>query len=133
MTVVVWVFALLTAVIHIVVFAMEALLLRRPAVHERVFGLTAGEASVLRHWAVGLGFYNLFIGCGLVTGVLAWMTGAETLGQALVIYLCLFTLLSGFVLLVGGRITRGRTRGTEIAGALAQGAPPLVALVAAAL
>ena len=39
MTVVVWIFALLAAVIHIVVFAWEAFLIERPSVHQGVFGL----------------------------------------------------------------------------------------------
>ena len=100
MTVVVWIFALLAAAIHIVVFACEAFLIERPSVHEGVFGLPYVPA--VRVWAFGVGFYNLFLGCGMVVGVIAWMTGNETVGRALVIYICLFMILSGIVLFIAG-------------------------------
>jgi putative membrane protein len=51
MTVVVWIFALLAATIHIVVFAWEAFLIERPSVHEGVFGLPYVPA--VRVWAFG--------------------------------------------------------------------------------
>ena len=102
MTVVVWIFALLAAAIHIVVFACEAFLIERPSVHEGVFGLPYVPA--VRVWAFGVGFYNLFLGCGMVVGVIAWMSGNETVGRTLVIYICLFMILSGIVLLIAGRL-----------------------------
>ena len=131
MTVVVWIFALLTAAIHIVVFACEAFLIERPSVHEGVFGLPYVPA--VRVWAFGVGFYNLFLGCGMVVGVIAWMSGNETVGRTLVIYICLFMILSGIVLLIAGRLGFGGDRGRSIAGALGESLPPLVALVAALL
>ena len=45
MTVVVWIFALLAAMTHIVVFVWEALLIERPSVHQGVFGLPYVPAS----------------------------------------------------------------------------------------
>ena len=75
MTVVVWIFALLAAMLHIVVFACEAFLIERPSVHDGVFGLPYVPA--VRVWTFGLGFYNLFLGCGMVVGVIAWMGGNE--------------------------------------------------------
>jgi putative membrane protein len=50
-----------------------------------------------------------------------------------VIYLCLFTFLAGIVLFVSDRLPLSRPRGTGVGGALAQGVPPLVALLAALL
>ena len=93
MTVVVWIFALVAAVIHIVVFVWEALLIERPSVHQGVFGLPYVPA--VRVWAFGVGFYNLFLGCGMIVGVIAWMSGNETVGRTLVIYICLFMVLGG--------------------------------------
>jgi putative membrane protein len=95
-TVVVWIFALIAAALHIVVFACEAFLIERPSVHEGVFGLPYVPA--VRIWAFGVGFYNLFLGCGLIAGVIAWMNGNETIGRTLVIYICLFMVLSGIAL-----------------------------------
>jgi putative membrane protein len=102
MTVVVWIFALLAATIHIVVFAWEAFLIERPSVHEGVFGLPYVPA--VRVWAFGVGFYNLFLGCGMVVGVIAWMSGNETVGRTLVTYICLFMVLSGIVLFIADRL-----------------------------
>jgi putative membrane protein len=133
MTLVVWVFATLTAVIHISVFVMEALVLERPAVHAGVFGVPAEDVPAVRLWAFGVGFYNLFIGCGLLAGVAAWAAGDETVGRTLVLYLCVFTFLSGLVLLLADRMSMGRERGKGIGGAIGQSGPPLIALVAAAL
>lgn len=133
MTAIVWTFALLTAAIHAVVFAFEALLIQRPAV-QRIFGTPAGDVPAIRLWAFGVGFYNLFIACGLVFGVAAWMAGDETVGRTLVLYLCGFTFLSGIVLLIADRLGFGREPGKEgLSGAVGQGLPPLVALVAAML
>jgi len=102
-------------------------------VHQGVFAIPADDVRPVRLWAFNVGFYNLFIACGLVVGVLAWMAGNDAAGQALVIYLCLFTFLAGLVLFVSDRLALSRPEGTGVGGALAQGVPPLVALLAALL
>jgi putative membrane protein len=128
MTTLVWVFALLTAAIHIVVFVLEALVIERPAVHQGVFSVPTADVPAIRLWAFGVGFYNLFIGCGLVAGVALWAGGDEAAGRALVIYLCLTTFLAGLVLLAADRLELSRVRGTS--GWYWQSGPPFVALVA---
>jgi putative membrane protein len=134
MTVVVWAFALLTAAIHVVAFVWEALLIERPAVHQGVFATPTADVPAVRLWAFGVGFYNLFIACGLVAGVAAWAAGEEVVGRTLVVYLCLFTFLSGIVLFVADRRGLSRPPGKEgVLGAIGEGGPPLVALVAAFL
>jgi putative membrane protein len=131
MIVVLWVFALLAALVHVLVFVWEALLIRRPAVHQGVFGVPAADVPAVRLWAFGVGFYNLFLGLGMVGGVLGWMLGYETACRTLVIYLLVFMFLSGIVLLVADRLRMGRERGPGIGGAIGQSGPPLVALIAA--
>jgi putative membrane protein len=131
MTTVVWVFALLTAAIHIAVFVLEALVIERPAVHQGVFSVPTADVPAIRLWAFGVGFYNLFIGCGLVAGVALWAAGDETAGRTLVIYLCISTFLSGLVLLVADWLGLSREKGTS--GWYWQSGPPLVALVASLL
>ena len=133
MTVVVWIFALLTALVHITVFAWETLLFQRPAVHQGVFAIPTADVRPVRLWAFNVGFYNLFIACGLVGGVITWMTGNEAVGRALVIYLCLFALLAGIALFASDRLAMSRPRGKGVGGALAQAVPPLIALVAVVL
>ena len=128
MIVVVWVFALVAAAIHIVVFVCEAFLIERPSVHGGFFGLPYVPA--VRVWAFGVGFYNLFLGCGMVVGVIAWMSGNETVGRTLVTYICLFMVLGGIVLFISDRLGFGGERGKSIVGAVAESVPPLIALVA---
>jgi putative membrane protein len=130
MTVVVWIFALLAAAIHIVVFAWEAFLIQRPSVHEGIFGVPAADVPAVRLWALGVGFYNLFLARGMVVGVIAWMSGNETVGRTLVIYVCMFMVLGGIVLFIADRLGLGRERGKGIGGALAESLPPLAALAA---
>jgi hypothetical protein len=57
MPIVVWIFALLAAALHIVAFACESFLIERPRVHQGVFGLHFVPA--VRLCAFGLGFHNL--------------------------------------------------------------------------
>jgi putative membrane protein len=132
-TVVVWVFALLAAVMHLLVFVWEAFLIERPGVYGRIFALPADQVPAIRLWAFGVGFYNLFIGLGMIGGVVAWMLGYVTVGQTLVLYLLVFMFLSGLVLLVADRLALSRPRGTGIGGAIGQSSLPLLALVAFAL
>jgi len=47
MTAVVWTFALLGAVLHVVVFVWEALLFRRPGVHQRIFFVPTADVPAV--------------------------------------------------------------------------------------
>lgn len=133
MTVLVWVSALLAAALHILVFIWEASAFQHPAVHQRIFFTRTADVPAIRLWAFGVGFYNLFLACGTIAGVIAWSAGNETVGRTLVIYTCLFMVLSGLVLLIADRMELGRPRGKGVGGAAAQGIPPLITLAAAAL
>jgi len=126
----VWVFALLAAGIHAVVFVWEALLLHRPAVHGGVFGVPASDVPAVRLWAFGVGFYNLFLAAGMVAGLLIWRAGDVAAGRTLVLYVCVFMALSGVVLLIADRMGMGREKGKGVGGAIGQSGPPLAALVA---
>jgi putative membrane protein len=131
-TVVVWIFALLTALMHFIAFVWETVLFQRPGVHQGVFAIPAGVGPV-RLWAFNVGFYNLFIAGGLVVGVIGWMNGNEAISRALVSYLCIFGFLAGIALFASDRLALSRPRGKGVGGALAQGMAPLIALIAALL
>lgn len=133
MTWLVWIFASIAAILHIVVFVWEAVLFRRPGVHQGIFATPSRDVPAVVLWAFGVGFYNLFLAGGALAGVIAWVSGNDIVGRALVIYTCLFMFLSGIVLFVADRMALGRPRGTGVSGAVAQGVPPLIALVAAAV
>jgi putative membrane protein len=129
---VVWSSVLLGALVHVLVFAWEALLIRHPRVHQGIFSVPTAEVPAIRLWAFGVGFYNLFLATGAVTGVVAWARGSVTIGATLVVYVCVFWLLSSLVLLVADRLAMGRPRGKGLGGVVGQGLPALVALAALA-
>jgi putative membrane protein len=133
MTAVVWIFALIAAAIHIVVFVFEALLIQRHSIHWGVFKVPTGDVPAIRLWSFGVGFYNLFLGIGMVVGVIAWIAGYETVGKTLVIYLCLVMFFAGVVLFIADRLALSRPRGADKFGPLGQAGPPLIALLAAML
>jgi putative membrane protein len=58
MTVVVWIFALVAAVVHLLAFAWETLLFQRPSVHEGVFAIPTADVPPVRLWAFNVGFYK---------------------------------------------------------------------------
>ncbi len=130
MTIVVWVFALFAAATHILVFVWESVLFSRPGVHEKVFAIPTKDVPSVLLWSFCVGFYNLFLALGLITGVIAWATGSVTVGMTLVIYICLFMVLCGVVLFAADRMALGRKRGKGIGGVLGETIPPLLALLA---
>jgi putative membrane protein len=130
LTWVAWIFGLITAALHLLVFVWEALLITRPSVYARVFKMAASDVPPVRLWAFGVGFYNLFFALGMIIGVVAWMTGRDIIGQTLVIYVSASLALAGLVLFVADRMALSRPRGAGVSGAISQAVPPLVALVA---
>lgn len=118
------VFAIISALFHVSAFVMESLLFRRPRVQRLMLGRANVEPGVYL-WAFNQGFYNLFVAVGAIGGVIAYHSGQVAAGRALTLYACAFMAAAGVVLLVSDRrLWRG---------SLGQTAPPLVALVAAAV
>lgn len=118
------IFAVVAGLFHVYVFALESLLFRRPAVQRLFLGhADAGRDVVL--FAFNQGFYNLFLAAGAIGGVIAYHAGAATGGRAVALFACACMLGAAAVLIASDRrLWRG---------ALGQGLPPLVALVAALL
>ncbi|MFP3712896.1 DUF1304 family protein [Puerhibacterium sp. TATVAM-FAB25] len=132
MLVAVWILILVTGIVHVGVFVLEAFLIARPAVHEGFFRVARYDPAI-RLWTFGVGFYNLFIGLGAFAAVALWAGGQEIAGRTLAIYLMTFMVLSAVVLVVADRMGIGRERGAGLGGAVAQGVVPLLALVGIAL
>jgi putative membrane protein len=113
--------ALIAAVIHVAIFAMESLLFTRPAVRGR-FHVGEADVAVARPWAFNQGFYNLFLAVGTVVGLILLHTGGTTqAGRALVALACGSMLGAALVLICTDR--------RMARGALLQGLLPLVALL----
>ena len=104
MLVIALVLAALAALLHVVIFVLEAVVFERPAVHARFLTRTEDVAAV-RPWALNQGFYNLFLAVIAVVGVVlaAAGPGSRPAGLALVIAGCGSMVAAALVLLATDR------------------------------
>jgi putative membrane protein len=126
------VFAGVAVLVHLLAFFWEVVVFRRPGVHEGIFRIPTRDLPAALLWAVNVGFYNLCLAAGPVIGLIALHTGNEPVGRALILYACGYMTLCGIVLAISDLLALSRPRGAGRLGAIAQTAPPLIALVAAA-
>ncbi len=118
-----WVAAALAGVIHVLFFCMESLWWTRPAVYRR-FRSTEAQAQTTRSLAFNQGFYNLFLAAGIFGGFYLMESGHYRAGMILITWNCLSMLAAALVLAASSP--------AMLRGALIQGLPPLVFLLAAA-
>lgn len=111
---------LLAAVIHLLIFWMESVGWRRPAVWARFNVADQAQADANRDLAFNQGFYNLFLAIGAIVGVILIATGPQVAGYALVFVTTGSMLAASLVLLTLGR--------RFAAAALTQGLAPLIGL-----
>jgi putative membrane protein len=72
------VFAVLAAVLHVVIFRLESIAWSTPAVWKRFGVASQADADVVRPMAYNQGFYNLFLGVGALLGaILLWTPVAQ--------------------------------------------------------
>ena len=121
MSAVAQVFVAIAGVLHLAIFAMESLLIRRPAVYRRFLITSQADADTVRPWAVNQGFYNLFLALGALGGL---VFGGDR-GHAIALFACACMAAAGLVLLVTDR--------RMLRAAAMQALPPVVALVLAAI
>ncbi|MFF0017350.1 DUF1304 family protein [Streptomyces sp. NPDC005374] len=116
--------ALFAALTHLVVGTLERFFYDRTAV--RVFLTTsAADAPEVTLWRSGVAVYNLLLGLGLVAGVVALHAGEPTAGRTLILYVC--------ALLIASALAFAASFPQLWRGALGQGVPPALALLAAAV
>jgi putative membrane protein len=123
MNVVAQVFAVVTGLVHLWAFVMESLVFGQPRAH-RIFLVRTEDVPKIRLWAFNQGFYNLFFAAGAIGGVAILHAGDETVGRTLVLFTCASMFLAGIVLFVSD------PRTARLSGALGQGVPPLIVLIA---
>lgn len=122
-------FGICTALFHILFFVVESFFWLNPAVYESVvknldINTSASlfeQAQVLESLFFNQGFYNLFIACGAIVGMIYFKSGKTQVGLTLLSYACLMALGAAIVLAVSTQ---------SLAGALIQGAPPLLTMMA---
>lgn len=127
MSVVAQVAAAVAALIHLVVWVCEAFLIGR--VHRSMFGQPAQDVPAIRLWAFGVGFYNLFLACGVIAGLIALHCGQELVGRTLIFYVSWFMVGGSVVLAVADQLAMSRPRNQAWGGVAAEGIPPLVVLL----
>ena len=117
MTVASQVFVAIAGVLHVAIFAMESLLIRRPQVYRR-FMLRPDEVDTVHPWAFNQGFYNLFLALGSLGGLVID-------SEPIALFSCGCMAAAGLVLVATDR--------RMIRAAALQAVPPLLALLFAAL
>lgn len=92
-------FALLAALLHVLIFCMESLWFMQPKVHKRFGAATPADAEARRLFAFNQGFYNLFLALGIFVGLaMLHFGGNAVVGQTLVLFNCACMLGAGIVL-----------------------------------
>jgi putative membrane protein len=118
-------FATIAGLLHVVIFAMESLLILRPTVWRRFLLTSQAEAQAVHPWALNQGFYNLFLAAGALGGVIASLAGSDAPATAIVAFSCGCMAAAGVVLIATDR--------RMVRAAIIQAGPPLVALIALAV
>jgi len=120
MLAVMWLAAILAAVVHVLIFCMESLWWTTPKVRAR-FRQAPEQADATKLFAFNQGFYNLFLAIGTFAGLALILLGQPDSGLTLVSWNCLF--------MVGAAIVLAASAPQLRRGALIQGTAPLVFLL----
>lgn len=126
------VFALIAALVHIVVWPLESLLFRNPAVHRKILKTQTENVPAVMMWAFNMGFRNLFLGIGVIVGLVLLHAGDVATGRTLVIYTCAYMGLAGLTMGVSDGLGYYPAKGDSAAGTIGAAGPPLIALAALA-
>ncbi|WP_369794778.1 DUF1304 domain-containing protein [Cellulomonas sp. HZM] len=105
------VLATAAAVLHVVIFLMEAVLFSRPEVHGR-FRTRGEDVEAVRPWALNQGFYNLFLAVVALVGVVLVGAGQHAVGGALVLAAC-GSMVAAALVLVGTDRRMARAAATQ--------------------
>lgn len=97
------VFAVVAALIHVVIFVLESILWPKPATWRR-FGLSSqADADVVEPMAFNQGFYNLFLGLGTGLGIFLLGYGNPMGGKWVLLVTLSSMVLASLVLVVSSR------------------------------
>ena len=114
--------AVLAAAIHVWFFLLESVWFSRPSVWRRFGVKSEADAQVVRSFAFNQGFYNLFLGAGVIVGLVLVFIGDVAGGRAVALAMCWAMVGAGVVLVLHNR---------RFARAAAiQAVPQLVAILA---
>jgi len=115
------IFAVLAALVHVVIFYFESIGWTKPAIWKRFGVASQADADTVQPMAYNQGFYNLFLAVGAVGGVILLATDAAQAGYAVALFATLSMVAAATVLV---------TKNHKLARAAAtQGLLPLVAVL----
>lgn len=113
-------FAIVAALIHVFIFALESVLWAKPSTWRR-FGLKSQQdANLMEPMAFNQGFYNLFLALGTVVGLLLLGWGNPVAGKWVLLVSLSSMVLASVVLLITDR--------RRWPAVLLQGAAPLLGI-----
>lgn len=99
------VFALIAALLHVLIFCMESLWFMKPGVYKRFGAKTIEDAESKRLFAFNQGFYNLFLAIGIFIGLgLLHSGGYLQVAQTLILFCTASMLFAGIILIISGGI-----------------------------
>jgi putative membrane protein len=124
MTALLFASGIVAGLLHLLFFLEESIWWMRPAIHQRIFGLTLDEARTTALLAFNQGFYNLFLAAGILVGLGLLAAGQPTAGRTLLAF-CGLSMLGAALVLLGSKPTLWL-------GALVQGLPAALLLVSLA-
>jgi uncharacterized membrane protein len=93
------VLAALEALTLLTVGVMEAFFYRSPELYA-IFLIEPGEYDAVRLWTVNVGFYNIFMGIGLIVALVFVNTGRVVVGRTIVLYTSALHVLLGITLVI---------------------------------
>lgn len=121
MVVIAVVFGVLSGLLHIQFWLLEAVWWRQERIWRRFGVKSQDQADGVAFNMVNQGYYNLFLGIGAVVGAI--LLAFEVPGRTTLLgYCCLFMVGAGLVLFVSRR--------SMARAALIQAVPPLITLIA---
>jgi len=122
------IFAIITAIFHILFFIAESVLWLEPYIYQNVLSKPDSsegvglfeQATLMKIVFFNQGFYNLFLALGLITGMIFVKNGSVEQGITLIGFCCLFAFGAGVVLALSAG---------AFLGATVQALPPMMALI----
>lgn len=117
---VMYIFASLAGITHVLFFCLESILWSTPKV-QKIFNIKPDMVQATKLMAFNQGFYNLFLALGVFVGI-GFLARQKTVGMTLIIFGCLCMLGAALVLLFSAP--------HMMRGVLIQGVPPFIALIA---
>lgn len=114
-------FATLSGLIHVYIFALESLLWGKPKTN-KAFKQTPETAEITRNFAYNQGWYNLFLAIGTIGGVVLNLMGMHPIiAKTLIAYANISMLAAALVLITSNK--------ELYRAAIIQGLAPLLALI----